>query len=258
MLFGLIKQASPVDEDIATWLLDAFSWVLNHADGQYFREETRLILPSNADFPGRADSVHGMAELIFGHICRYAGMAHWPVRLAEPGSCGVAAWPTLRIVGRLRGDGGSVVAEPADALVELGYDPELVGNPEPMIASLAHGLAGVLVAAVPEPLPGGRENWPYVSEVMAVAMGFGVMLANSAKTMQVRSCASCGPTSQRTSYLSEFDITYLLAIFCVLKGIPAKSVSPHLKSHLRGLFKQSIKDISKRGVSLDSMKLLPA
>ncbi|MGB0721686.1 MAG: hypothetical protein ACPGU7_04740, partial [Gammaproteobacteria bacterium] len=202
--------------------------------------------PSNADFPGSADSVHGMAELIFGHVLRHAGMSGWPVRLANPQSCNTGPLPTLRISGRLRGDDSAVALESPDATpLELAYDPQLVGNPEPLIASLAHGLGAVLVASVNEPLPGGRDNWPYVAEVAAVAMGFGVMQANSAK-ITVRSCASCGPKGDRTSFLPELDLTYALAIFCVLKGIAASAVTRHLKPHLRGAFKRSMKDAARR------------
>lgn len=257
MLAAFLKSGPPLDEDSALWLFDAFAWSLNQFSAEFFRDSTVLVLPTNRYFPGRADSVHGMARLVFERAVEYAGMAHWPLALLEPGTCPipVATPPRLIVNGGVRGDGSVVTLSTggADGL-PVGYDPALVGNPEALIASFAHTLAGLLAASASPP-PGGLENLPHATEVAAVFMGFGVMVANSAKTIQVRSCGSCGGGQKgRQSFLSQDDVTYALALFCTLKDIGPREVLPHLEKHLRPFYKKAVKDIEAREEMLASLR----
>ena len=78
-------------------------------------------------------------------------------------------------------------------------------------------------------------------------MGFGVVLANSAFNYRNVTCGSCKTVStDRDSYLSQYDICYALAIFCVLKGIDKKQVLPSLKKTLRTFFKKAYKEVLSR------------
>ncbi len=258
MLFGLLKSEPPLDEDSRLWLFDAFGWSLRQFDAGFFRDQTILVLPSNRHFPGRVDSAHGMAELVFRKVCEYAGMQHWPLRLAPPGSCPAAGPARLTVSGALRGEAGSVsLASADDSPVELGYDPGLVGNPGALIADFAHTLAGILATTTSEPPPGDAEAWPHATEIVAVFMGFGVMLANSAKTIQVHNCGSCGGgRKNRRSFLSQWDITYALALFCTLKGLGGNTVLPALDKPLRPFFKRAMKDIAARPRELAPLQAL--
>jgi hypothetical protein len=96
-----------------------------------------------------------------------------------------------------------------------------------------------------------------VTELLAVFMGFGLMMANSANTTKIRSCSSCsGPAIERENYLSQYDITYALAIFCCLKGIPSGDAVKNLKSSLRPFFKRAMKDVLGRKSQLSSLETL--
>jgi len=247
---ALLKSDPPLDEASVLWLADTFAWALDDLDLEVFRDRTRLVLPTNDFFPGRADSPHAMAQLIFERCVDYADMAHWPFYLLEPGNCPVPAprAPRLEVAGGLRGRHSTVaLSGGGEDRMPVDYDPQLVGNPEALIASFAHVLAASLAQAAPMPPPGGPENLPHAGEVTAVFLGFGLMVANSAKTIQVRSCGSCGSgQAGRKSYLSQYDVTYALALFAVLKGISAKALLPHLAKHLRPFFKKAVKDIEAR------------
>jgi hypothetical protein len=131
------------------------------------------------------------------------------------------------------------------------YDPALINNPEAMIASFAHSFAHYLGTLAQESPPGGAENWPHITEVLATFLGFGLLMANSAFNVRIPRCGSCAPAPvDRQSFLSQHDMTYALAIFCKLKGIPNSAVLPGLKSSLRGFYKQAAKDVAGRGEEL--------
>ncbi|KRT54255.1 hypothetical protein [endosymbiont of Ridgeia piscesae] len=251
-MFGLLKSTPPIDEPSAEWLFDAYAWALRNFDARVFHQESILVVPSNEHFPGRENSLHGMAELIFEQVKVYAGMAHWPCRLLDQQACMTLETPSLRLAGAIRGSRGiplKAVAEDQKLIVL--YQPNQVSNPEALIASFAHTLAHYLGTTAEEPPPGGPEQWPHLTELLAVFMGFGLMFANSVYAFKGSSCGSCGGGAPgRSAFLSEEETTYALAIFAVLKEIPAKDVSRHLKKSLRPVYKQALKDLAGRGEQL--------
>jgi hypothetical protein len=87
-------------------------------------------------------------------------------------------------------------------------------------------------------------------------MGFGLMFANSAFSVAVKSCGSCGGNrAKRESYLSQYDMTYALALFCELKAIDSKEVKTSLKSALFPFYKRCRKELLQQG-SLQRLTLL--
>ena len=261
MFANLFTPKPPLDEPSIAWILAVFGWALRWFDAGYFRDQTRLIAPTNDFFPGRADSVQGMAELIFGATAGYAGMGHWPLRLMPPQAGMPIAPPLLALPHPLRRapvapDGPEVQIGTA-VMIPVAYDPILVNNPEALIAGLAQNLAHHLGAAAGEPPPGGLHNWPQATEILGVFLGFGVLFANTAFQFQTKSCGSCSaPSPQRQAFLSQFDITYALALFCLLKGIPQGEGMRHLKSALRPYFKRCLADLGRREAALAELRAL--
>ena len=250
-MFGLLQKRRLLDDDSVQWLFESFSWALRNFDADVFYNETILVIPSNEFFPGRESSVHGMASLIFEQVKGYAGVRHWPSLLMDHSSCMIEP-SRVEIRGALRGakgveqgvDQGS--ANEANRVL-VTYNPDQVLNPEALIATYAHQLAYQLGTQANEPPPGGEQNLPHVTEVLAVFMGFGLMFANSAFTFQTGGCGSCKrPGANRSSYLSQYDTTYALAIFSLLKQIPNNKVLPHLKKSLRPFYKKAVKEIRSR------------
>ncbi|MES9871553.1 MAG: hypothetical protein ABW146_00485 [Candidatus Sedimenticola sp. 6PFRAG7] len=255
MIFGLLDKKPLLETDSSQWLFDAFAWSLKQFDAGIFYNQTQLVLPSNKFFPGRVDSVHGMASLIFEQVKGYAGISHWPTRLADQSSCALIEPPQIEIRGALRGPDGipNESADDAHKLV-IAYNPQQINNPEGMIATFAHILAHYMAPMAKEPPPGGAEYWPHVTELLAVYLGFGLMFANSAFTFR-GGCGSCyNPNANRDAYLTEVEATYALAIFSVLKEIPNSQVTRHLKKHLRGTYKRAVKEIQDRQEDLAQLK----
>lgn len=255
MFFSFLKSQPVLDEDSVQWLFDLYEWALRNFDADIFFNQTCLVVPTNRYFPGHADSTEEMAQLIFNKVREYAALKHWPCHLTTQQSCAVQP-ARIAVSGTLR-DMKGIEPEGVDEeqrLVIL-YDPRQVRNPEAIIASFAHTLAHYLGSMAQDMPPGVEENWPQVTEVLAVFMGFGLMFANSAFVYRNVTCGSCQPTTvNRSSYLSQYDITYALAIFSVLKDIPAREVLKHLKKSLRPFFKKSCKDVKKRTTELNKLK----
>jgi hypothetical protein len=243
MLFGLLDRQPVLDETYAHWMFDVYAWGLRNFDPVMFRDETVLVTPSNEHFPGRASSVDEMARLIFDRVVAFAGMQHWPLKLVPPDSCVFEPASEVRVAVGARGARAAV--QPASASLTVSYQPQYLNEPEAMIAVFAHTLAHYLGSAATEPPPGGTENWPHVTEILAVFMGFGLMFANTALVLPRGGCCG-GPVVQRQAFVSQHDITYALAIFAALKDLPAKAVTRHLKPALRGHFRHATAEIHRR------------
>ncbi len=234
-----------------------YAWALRNFDADIFFNQSVLVEPSNKFFPGSADSIEEMATIIFDKVKDYAALKHWPCHLSTDRSC--ATQPSRVVIpGALREKNG---IEPEfvayeDRLTIL-YDPRQVRNPEAIIASFAHTLAHFLGSMAKDAPPGGEENWPHITEILSVFMGFGLMFANSAFVYRNVTCGSCQPsTVNRTAYLSQYDITYALAIYCVLKDIPASRAAANVKKTLRSYFKKAYKDVKKRVPELENLRAL--
>ena len=209
MFSKLLKPKALLDEETTLWLFDTFTWALRNLDARVFYDETILVTPSNQHFPGTENSAHGMANLIFSQVKAHAGLKHWPTKLTNVAP--VEA-PKIEIKGALRGSKGIMPGGGTAHQLLVAYNPDQLRDPQVLIADFAHVLAHYLGSMSKEPPPGGVENWPHITEVVAVFMGFGLMMANSANTVKIRSCGSCsGPAVERSNALSQYDITYALA-----------------------------------------------
>ena len=259
-MFGLFGQRELLDEPSRQWLFEVYAWALRNFGTDVFYQDTALVTPTNQHFPGRADSPHEMARLVLGQVQNHAGLGHWPCRLSPPETFHRETPPRLAVAGAIRGPKG-VVPEGLDEahVLDLSYDPNMVRDPEVLIAYFAHTLAHFMGTMAAEPAPGGEDNWPHVTEVLAVFMGFGVMMANTAYQAPKGGCGGCAvPGGQRSSFLSQYDMTYALALFSVLKGIPNRDVLSHLKSPLRGFYKAAVKEIGRSQETVSPLQAIDA
>ena len=255
MVFGLFNKQPVIDPSSSEWIFDAYGWALQNFDADLFYTDTVLVCPTNKFFPGKVNSVQDMAESIFERVKAYAGISHWPTLVQDQSVCQLIESQQVVIQGALRGPGGIAdeSVEDSQRLV-IPYNPQQINNPEGMIATYAHILSHHMGRNAVSPPPRGIDYWPQATELLAVFLGFGLMFANSAYNFR-GGCASCyNPYAQRDAYLSETEATYALALFCKLKGIPNADVTPHLKSHLRGVYRKSIKEISDKTQEVDHLK----
>lgn len=257
MVFGLFDKPPVVDTDSSEWIFATFGWALQNFDADLFYADTVLVCPTNDYFPGKANSVQGMAQIIFDRVKIYAGVSHWPTLLQDQSACRNIESQQVQIHGALRGSKG-VADESIDSNQRLviPYNPQQINNPEGMIATYAHILSHFMGQMTKVPPPGGIDYWPQATELLAIYLGFGLVFANSAYNFR-GGCGRCyNPYAQRSAYLSEVEATYALALFCQLKAIPNSEVTPHLKSHLRGIYRRSVREISGKAQEVGRLKRL--
>lgn len=245
--FGL-KRKPLIDEASRIWLLDAFSWALRNADANVFHQKTQLILPTPNFFPDRSQSAGEMASQVLGRVINYAHMDQWNLVLVDPSQFQLPEPIEPVLDGNIRSK-EMVLADASQRLpsMPLSCIPPQLNNPEALIGSFAQGLSYYLVTQIRELPPGGQEYLPQAIDVLAIFLGFGVMLANSAYTFK-GGCGSCyNPLANRRAALTELDTVYALAIFCHLKGIATSTVKPHLKKHLRSGFSRACSEMKSQG-----------
>ncbi len=255
MPFGPFDKQPVIEPAASEWIFEGFGWALQNFDAEVFFSDTVLVRPTNEFFPGKVDSVHGMAEIIFDRVKSYAGISHWPTVVQDQRQCQSVESQHITIQGALRGPRGIADDSVADnQRLVIPYNPQQINNPEGMIATYAHILSHHMGRIAKAPPPGGVDNWPQATELLAIFLGFGFMFANSAYNFR-GGCGSCyNPYAQRDAYLSEAEATYALALFCQLKEIPNSDVTPYLKRHLRGVYRKSVKGISNEAQAVDQLK----
>jgi len=250
MITQFFKTKPLIDDDIAQWIHDVFQWAMDCFDRQEFFERSILVQPSNEFFPGRVDNPHDLAQNIFEHTLKYAGLNAWPFKLCKPEEFSALPPPSLGIQAGTPVSRNSQCSLPINSEdqkeLELSYRPEQTGKPADLSSNFAHLFAQHLVMQSGNMPPGGKELVVPATEVLAIFLGFGVLFANSAYSFR-GGCGSCyNAKANRQAALTEDETLYSLALYCHLKGIPKKEATKHLKSHLKSSYSRAIAQIKGR------------
>ena len=245
-MFSLFRRKPLLDEGSTEWIWESFAWALRNFDRDLFYSHTVLVTPSKAHFPDQADDGATLAQLILDRIKGYMGLERWPTRLVPVREeSDIPPSPHIAITGPARGTGAMIQIDQGQSL-PICYDPGLLRQPNLLIGMMAQSLASPLAQLCPESPPGGDETRGHATDLLAIFMGFGLFLTNNAFNYNVGGCGSCncGPKGvQLMGELTEGQMAYALALFAILKGIPASEVLPHLKSTVRPFFKLALKEI---------------
>ncbi|AAZ28835.1 hypothetical protein [Colwellia psychrerythraea] len=267
MLSTFFKAKPVIDEESKEWIFDTFAWCMDQLDGDFFKNNSELILPNNNFYPGSASSIEAMADKIFSNTLNYTGMTSWPLKLISADNFTQKPMPQLSFESRLRGENAKVSTKVAsnvsstisykvegEALVssippkiptiDIAFHSSQLNQPQDLIAYLVQVQAGILVNQHGILPPGGKDVLPQTIDLVACFMGFGVIFANTAYQFK-GGCGSCNNQNlNRQAALPELETVYALALFCVIKGIDIKPVKKALKSHLTKPFRQAHKEIS--------------
>lgn len=244
-MFNLFARKPLLDQGTTEWLFDAYAWALQHFDSAYFYQQTRLITPSDSDFPDKVASPEQMMLKIFDRVRGYAGMQSWPCELIPLfADMDPVTIPPISVLHALRGPDCEVVVLEQGRGLPITFDPQHLANPPVMIATFAQGLAGHLGQACAVPPPGGEDNRAHANDLLAVFMGFGLFLSNHAFTITRGGCSGCGVSAACLGAMTEEEFTYALAIFTVLKALSEKQVEAQLKSQLRGFYRKAVNEMT--------------
>lgn len=254
------------------WLLALFGWGLQQFDAAIFKQTTQLVLPDNHHFPGSVEGPWSLAQLLLRQVQHYAAVTHWPLQLLPPDALTAASPEALAHISArhpptatappqqpITARAAAVTAAAADsATLPVTFDPELVRDPEALIGHFAHTIAFYLTTLATEPPPGGRENLPQATELVALLLGFGIPLANSAFRVRTGGCGGgCNAQAvQRHGYLSQYHLVYGVALFGQLKGMQRRQIQPHLKASLRPAFRQAWRELKAEPQQLAPLQQL--
>ena len=116
---------------------------------------------------------------------------------------------------------------------------EQVNDPQAMVSSFAQSVAHALAQQAETAPQIDAEQWPLLVELVAIYLGFGVPMTNTAFAF-AGGCGGCGKkAAQRQAVLSQDEALFGLALFCKLKQIESKEVLAQLKPHLKKLYKRA-------------------
>lgn len=246
-LARLLQPAPALDPATRAWIHAVFEWARNEPDWRDRLDRADLVLPIAEHFPGRADSHQAMARLVFDSVLRHAHLVDSSFQLAQPGDLmdRPVPWQSM-------GTPGVSSAQPAAATgpASIPYNPDLVTNSQALVAHFAReiGLRLSHQAAAPPPAQEGNEY--HIAELLAVQLGFGVMLANTAFNVRTNQCGACqGPSAERDAALSRDDLAYALALFCHRHAIPPARARAHLNAPLRPALRRAHREITRPGTA---------
>ncbi len=245
-MLNVFRKKSVLDSETTEWEMAVAGWVLESFGGLDQIRQTEMVLPNAAFFPTDGEEGEALAKLLFRHVLNYAQMEDWPV-LLEPMPESV---PTIMgdVVVERSGPPKpagliSLDSEQSEAVL-IKYDPGLVGKPYDLISTFAHELAHYLMWSAKKLPPGGMALHEQSTDALAVHMGFGIFMVNSAYTFSAwNDSFSFGWSSTRLGYLTQRQLLYAIAIFLRLKGGNPEQVSQYIGAPLQKLWKKSFQEI---------------
>jgi hypothetical protein len=243
-MFGLSKPRPPVDDEEYDWLLACFAWLAREFGGNSALRGATLVLPSRDFFPPSKLTGHERALELFGQVKALAGMTEWQCDLI-PGAASREHRVTTGHGLKHEGKGPPLgTFGYTDGCYQITYNPASLADPATLVATFAHELSHYLIHSAQTAPPGGRELEEHATDLAAVFMGFGVLMANSAKSFgQFQDFGEIGWQMQARGYLSENALTTGVALFVVASGADAATAETALKDYLRKPFRHAVKAI---------------
>lgn len=139
-----------------------------------------------------------------------------------------------------------VTGADGDPRVVITYNPALANDTTAMIATFAHELGHYLMSTAKSDPPGGWAIHELHTDIAAVYLGFGVFLANSARSyVQFQNAVESGWSSRLQGYLGEEALVTAFAIVEQLRGGDSRAAVPYLKDYLRPQLRKTGKALAR-------------
>jgi hypothetical protein len=246
-MLSLFGPKPPIDSDELEWQLATFKWL-----GSEFGPagDAPLVAPTTEFFPISTRKGAGRVEDLFASVKSAAGMADWPCEL----QAGAGDRPAHVGTGLLLRHEGASAPCGTFALddgeggrkVVITYNPSLAEDSGALVATFAHELGHYLMSTAATAPPGGWELHELHTDLAAVFLGFGIFLANSARSFsQYQGAGETGWSSRTLGYLSEGALVTAVAIFQRLAGRDPMEAAPWLKDYLRSDLKKAAKALGR-------------
>ncbi len=193
---------------------------------------------------------------LFEAVRQLAGMNDWNCRLERVDTDDIDQY--AQVVREGSAACGTFSVENGEAVIR--YSSSMLRDPDALATTFAHELCHFLLIDAGDP-PGGPDLMEHATDCAAAYIGFGVLLANSARTFEQWSDGQMfGWRSSANGYLSEQSLVTATGLFAALHGYDAKDALPGLKPYLHGDLKKASKAIAQShpglSASLSSIDLL--
>lgn len=250
--FGLFGPKSPVESHEWEWILASLKWL----EEEFPRDDgglgaSALILPTAATFPPLEGRSAEKAEQLFTQIKVLADLEDWPTLLKAQsgGSRPPPIDPVLLAERRWHNTLGTFSLQQdtqGEVVAQITYDPSQLDDPSSFVATMAHELAHYLISTAKRCPPGGWDVHELITDLTAVWMGFGIFLANNAKSFEAFTDHDRqGWQMQNRGYLNERALITTLALTAASRSEDALAAIPYLKPHLATDLKSASKYISQ-------------
>lgn len=237
----LFAPKPPVSTEELDWLLACFAWLR-----QVLRDGD--IRPTAAVPSSKVLDDPRTAQALFNSVKSLAGMDDWPCKLqkvktfSEPSDVqeiidSVAACGTFSV------ENGVAIIRYSDAMLR---------DPAGLTATFAHELCHYLLINAGDP-PGGTDLMEHSTDCAAAYLGFGVFLANSARSFEQFSDGQwMGWRASTQGYLSEQALVTATAMFVVLHGHDETEICAELKPYLKKDFRKAMKAVRYRYADMEA------
>lgn len=239
----------PIDRDELDFQLATFKWLVQEFGPVGDRP---LILPNPDFFPLTETGVQAATGELFEQVRSHAGMADWPCLLEagdsdHPLAGGEGIGMGLTITGSAPCGTFRIGEGPEGRHAIITYNPGMARDRAGLAATFAHEFGHYLMATAERAPPGGWDLHELHTDLTAVYLGFGILLANAARSFETFGTArAAGWRSSLQGYLSEQALVTATCIFQRLAGRDPAEAAPWLDSHLRGVLKQADRALAKQ------------
>lgn len=259
---SLFGPKRPLGAEEWEWQLAAFRWLLDEFGGIEAHRTGILATPDGDCFPDSTLTGDARGEELLGQIMGIAGIGDWPVRLVmddgEPNFRPVSQMhAVVPETGKAMGTFQGVDDGKGGWLAEIVASRQLLGDEAALVATLAHEVAHYFLCGTNRPMPGGEDCHELLTDLTAVALGFGIFLGNNARYARHQFADGGGQwfTSGAQGYLSERALMSALAIGETLAGRDPMAAVPYLKRHLAEDLRDAARYVAKRDLVADIMAI---
>ncbi|HEY3324727.1 MAG TPA: hypothetical protein VGP72_30020 [Planctomycetota bacterium] len=260
-LFDMLFAPILPSDEVISWLFETYCWLLQEKGPQAL-SATRLITPTDDNFPIRSTEGDPLGQEVFALVKQHAGMQDWPCRaeLVEVKENPIDKMGALIGHHSSSGAAGTFHISEAEQQAVIRFSSDQLEDVHSLIGTFAHELSHFYLSVVTTEPPGGRVAEEPATDITAIFLGFGIFITNSAfKFEHTSGVSTSGFRTSQQGYLGEPTLAFALAIYSELKQIPPKLVQRHLKTNPRAYHRHALKDIKRRwGAQMNALKATAA
>lgn len=232
-------------EERALWLYQHYKWLEKRLPKRQSLANADLVVPTARFFPDRYANDLASAEILFGRVKFLMGMETWACRLEQYRDEDKDMQDDLSksgLLGRFSSKGAAgTFSMSGNGDVVISYSASALKDPNALIATFCHELCHYLLARVVDEPPATWKELEPLTDLSAVIEGFGLFLCNTAfQFKQWNSYDSQGWSYSRKGYLTEAELGFSLAIFCVRNRLDAGLAAQALKPNPRVVFRDAL------------------